>query len=102
MFALFSPIISSFLLSSHLPQFFIIFVAFRFGHVRLGPQDSKPEFSDYSYFAMLFSAGIGVGVSIRAIDEKCGVNVYIKELRHSPRNLHSPPLPAIALLLWSQ
>jgi choline/glycine/proline betaine transport protein len=61
-----------FLSISRLPQFFIIFVAFRFGHVRLGPQDSKPEFSDYSYFAMLFSAGIGVGVSSghRTIDEK--------------------------------
>ena len=38
--------------------FFIFYVAYRFGHLKLGPKDAQPEFSDVSYFAMLFSAGI--------------------------------------------
>jgi choline/glycine/proline betaine transport protein len=50
-------------------QFFIIFVAYRFGNIRLGPKDARPEFTDYEYFAMLFSAGIGVGV--RFINNIC-------------------------------
>ena len=34
----------------------------RFGKMRLGPPDSKPEFSTGSWFAMLFSAGMGIGL----------------------------------------
>jgi choline-glycine betaine transporter len=44
-------------------------VAVRFGDVRLGPQDGQPEFSDYAYFAMLFSAGIGVGLFFFGVSE---------------------------------
>ena len=46
-----------------------IFVAFclfigcsRFGKMRLGPEDSRPEYSNLSWVAMLFSAGMGVGL----------------------------------------
>ena len=31
----------------------------RFGRIKLGDDDSKPEFSTFSWFAMLFSAGVG-------------------------------------------
>ena len=34
----------------------------RFGALRLGPDDSRPEFSRLSWYTMLFSAGIGIGV----------------------------------------
>lgn len=33
-----------------------------FGSVRLGPEESRPEYSNISWFAMLFSAGMGVGL----------------------------------------
>ena len=32
------------------------------GSIRLGKQDSKPEYSTLSWFAMLFSAGMGIGL----------------------------------------
>ena len=39
---------------------FLIWIATsRFGKVRLGPSDSKPEYSDLTWFCMLFAAGIG-------------------------------------------
>ncbi|MCY9785326.1 BCCT family transporter [Nocardiopsis sp. EMB25] len=39
---------------------FLIGIALsRYGHVRLGPQDSKPEYNDFIWFCMLFAAGIG-------------------------------------------
>nr|WP_141730500.1 BCCT family transporter [Synergistes jonesii] len=42
---------------------FCIGIAFsRFGSARLGPEDSRPEYSNMSWFAMLFSAGMGVGL----------------------------------------
>ncbi|NIF22191.1 BCCT family transporter [Candidatus Pantoea multigeneris] len=34
----------------------------RFGHLRLGREDEKPEFSYLSWVAMLFSAGIGIAL----------------------------------------
>lgn len=38
--------------------FFVFWVAYRYGHIKLGPKDAQPEFSDACYFSMLFSAGI--------------------------------------------
>ena len=41
----------------------------RFGSVRLGDDDSRPEFSNFSWFAMLFSAGVGIGLLFFGIAE---------------------------------
>ncbi len=41
----------------------------RFGAVKLGDDDSKPEFSNFSWFAMLFSAGVGIGLLFFGIAE---------------------------------
>ncbi|GAA1972030.1 BCCT family transporter [Isoptericola halotolerans] len=39
---------------------FLAYVALsRYGHLRLGPDDSRPEYSNLSWFAMLFAGGIG-------------------------------------------
>ncbi|WP_456867717.1 BCCT family transporter [Galbibacter sp. BG1] len=45
---------------------FLIFLLFlasgRFGSVVLGHPDERPEFSNFSWYSMLFSAGMGVGI----------------------------------------
>lgn len=42
---------------------FSIWLAFsKYGKIRLGPDDSKPEFKTISWFAMLFGAGMGIGL----------------------------------------
>jgi choline/glycine/proline betaine transport protein len=41
----------------------------RFGRLRLGDDDSRPEFSYFSWFAMLFSAGVGIGLLFFGIAE---------------------------------
>ena len=41
----------------------------RFGKIRLGSDDSRPEFSNFSWFAMLFSAGVGIGILFFGIAE---------------------------------
>ncbi len=40
-----------------------------FGHVRLGPDDSRPAYSLPTWFAMLFSAGMGIGLLFFSVAE---------------------------------
>ena len=39
------------------------------GRIRLGGEDSKPDFSRFSWFSMMFGAGIGVGMLTYATAE---------------------------------
>ena len=49
---------------------FILLIAFsKWGEIRLGPDDSRPEYSTVSWFAMLFGAGMGVGLVFWGISE---------------------------------
>jgi choline/carnitine/betaine transport len=49
---------------------FCIFVSCsRFGRIRLGSDNETPEFSFFSWFAMLFSAGMGIGLMFYSIGE---------------------------------
>lgn len=43
--------------------------ASRHGEVKLGPDHSEPEFSKLSWFAMLFSAGMGIGLMFFGVAE---------------------------------
>ncbi|MBA4613018.1 BCCT family transporter [Stappia taiwanensis] len=49
---------------------FCFWLAFsRFGDIRLGADDDRPEFSTPSWIAMLFAAGMGVGLLFWAVAE---------------------------------
>ena len=49
---------------------FSIALAFsKYGNIKLGPDDSKPEYSYISWFAMLFSAGMGIGLVFWGVAE---------------------------------
>ncbi len=52
---------------------FLLFVLFlmmsRHGDVKLGPDDSEPEYGYLSWFAMLFSAGMGIGLLFFGVAE---------------------------------
>ncbi|PWJ39169.1 BCCT family transporter [Sediminitomix flava] len=50
------------LISSVFLIFLIYIASSRFGQVVLGPPNERPEFSDFSWYSMLFSAGMGVGI----------------------------------------
>ena len=44
---------------------FILFIAFsKFGHIRLGKDNESPEFNSVSWVAMMFAAGMGIGLSL--------------------------------------
>ena len=47
-----------------------VFILFSgFGRIRLGGPNAVPEFSDLSWFAMLFSAGVGIGLLFYGLGE---------------------------------
>lgn len=69
---------------------FVVIIAFsKWGKIRLGPDDSRPEYSTLSWFAMLFGAGMGVGLVFWGISEP--ISHYI-----SPIAGIEPATPAAA------
>ncbi|MFC0560143.1 glycine betaine uptake BCCT transporter [Halalkalibacter alkalisediminis] len=53
--------------------FFLVFSIFmifsKYGKIKLGKADSQPEFSRPTWFAMLFSAGMGIGLLFYGVSE---------------------------------
>lgn len=59
-----------YLLAATLYIVFVVFIAAsRFGSIKLGPEQSKPEFSLLSWAAMLFAAGIGIDLMFFSVTE---------------------------------
>jgi len=56
----------------------------RIGDIKLGLDHSEPEYSNLSWFAMLFSAGMGIGLMFFGVAEP---------VMHYIRLLCSPPRP---------
>ncbi|MGW5878943.1 BCCT family transporter [Nocardiopsis terrae] len=57
----------------------------RFGKIRLGPDDSRPEFGTIAWFAMLFTTGMGIGLVFWGVAEP------VTHL-HSPRSNELAPV----------
>ena len=53
--------------------FFVIFSVFlamsRYGNIKLGPDDSTPEFSTFSWVSMMFATGMGIGLMFYGVAE---------------------------------
>ena len=49
--------------------FLIYLMVSRYGHIRLGKDDDKPEFSYLSWVSMLFSGGMGIGLIFWSVAE---------------------------------
>ncbi|WP_404400108.1 BCCT family transporter [Pelagibacterium halotolerans] len=47
----------------------LLFTLGRFGRLKLGPDDSEPDFKFLSWIAMLFAAGMGIGLMFFAVGE---------------------------------
>src|SRR5690554_3212807 len=80
-----------FILSANIFVVFSISLIFLpVGKIRLGGQDAKPEFSTMSWFAMLFAAGMGIGLMFWAVAEP--VAYYTGHWDLSPFNV-TPATP---------
>lgn len=62
--------------------FLIWAAASRHGHIRLGPRESTPEYSNLSWFTMLFAAGIGTVLMFWGVAEPIS-------------HFQNPPLPGV-------
>lgn len=61
---------------------FVVYVAYlglgKYGNIRLGKDTDRPEYSNISWFAMLFSAGMGIGLVFWGVAEP--LNHYINPM----------------------
>jgi glycine betaine transporter len=59
-----------YLISATVFLLFGLFLAFsKYGKIKLGKDDEEPEYSTFSWFAMLFSAGMGIGLVFYGVAE---------------------------------
>lgn len=59
-----------YLLAAFIFLVFAIYLAFGpYGKIKLGEEDDEPEYSYYTWFAMLFSAGMGIGLVFWGVAE---------------------------------
>jgi choline/glycine/proline betaine transport protein len=70
------PVVASFLI------FIVLLVVSPFGKIRLGDDDDEPEFTNFSWIAMLFSCGMGIGLVFFAVAEP---------IFHYQGNIFMPP-----------
>ncbi|MFF2191659.1 BCCT family transporter [Streptomyces sp. NPDC058157] len=47
----------------------VVLAVSRFGRIRLGADDSEPEFGNLAWIAMMFSAGMGIGLMFYGVGE---------------------------------
>jgi len=59
----------------------------RFGHIKLGPDNSTPEFGTLAWISMLFSAGMGIGLVFFGVAEP--ILHYIAPLQSAPESVAS-------------
>ena len=57
------------------------FLTSKYGNLKLGKTNEKPEFSDVSWFVMLFACGVGIGMFFYGVAEAVvrycvKVNIY--------------------------
>src|SRR5690625_2027902 len=59
-----------YLISATVILIFVIYLAFsKYGNIKLGNDDDEPEYSTFSWVAMLFSAGMGIGLVFWGVAE---------------------------------
>lgn len=82
-----------YLVATTLFLFFVISLALsRFGSIKLGKDDEEPEFGRVSWFAMLFAAGMGIGLVFWGVAEP------MSHYGTPPYNLAEPRTPDAAAL----
>lgn len=73
---------------------FVIFSGYlavtRYGNIKLGPDDSEPEFSTFSWVSMMFATGMGIGLMFYGVAEP------LFHLNGPPMGLAEPGSPEAA------
>jgi len=89
-----------FVLAVNFFLFFVIYIAFsKYGNIKLGGSKAKPEFSKMAWFAMLFSAGMGIGILFWSVGEP--IDHFINPPSGEPRTVEAARISMeITFLHW--
>ena len=72
--------------------FAVLLGATRYGRIRLGADDDRPAFSTVSWIAMMFSAGMGIGLMFFGVSEPAA-HYGTPPLARGPGHLRPPLCP---------
>ncbi|MCY6483056.1 BCCT family transporter [Clostridium aestuarii] len=79
-----------FILSSNFFIGICIFLALsRLGNVKIGGIDAEPEFSNFAWYSMLISAGMGIGLMFWAVGEPLYHSTYTPPIFQSTNSINS-------------
>lgn len=85
-----------FILAANVILIFCLYLAFsKYGDIRLGGEGAKPEFSNTSWFAMLFSAGMGIGIMFFSVAEP------VSHFAEPPQETLNDPAKAIQAMKFT-
>jgi choline/carnitine/betaine transport len=74
---------------------FVLFAVYlattRYGNIKLGPDDSVPEFSTFSWVSMMFATGMGIGLMFYGVAEP------LSHLNAPPLGIGEPGTPETAV-----
>ena len=79
------------LMTSFFLAFAVCLALSRYGKIRLGQADDRPEFSHFAWFAMLFQAGMGIGLVFWAVSEPLTRTTWIHPSAWPSRRRRTPP-----------
>ena len=71
--------------------FSVYLAATRYGNIKLGPDDSEPEFSTFSWVSMMFATGMGIGLMFYGVAEP------LSHLNAPPLGVGEPGSPGTSL-----
>ena len=79
-----------FMITTNLVFLFCLVVAFSpFGKVRLGGADAKPEYSYLTWLAMIFAAGVGIGLLFFGVSEPITYFQGDQDYKYSPLGIET-------------
>ena len=70
-----------FILSVNIFLILVLYIGFsKYGNIRIGGKEAQPEFSRLSWFAMLFSSGMGIGLVFWSVAEPISMQTCMASL----------------------
>ena len=58
--------------------FIVVLYFSKYGKMKLGKPEDKPEFNDLTYFTMLFAAGIGIGLFYFGVGKSILISMFVR------------------------
>lgn len=74
--------------------FIVVLYFSKYGKMKLGKPEDKPEFNDLTYFTMLFAAGIGIGLFYFGVGKSILISMFVRLSCSPGLTIHNYFVPA--------